>query len=98
MQCLFATSLEIKTTLFAPTEPFLTRKCRFLGSVYDSLLQGDRQLKKLARKLRDEADEEHKKEIDLEEKKYQAQKRKEAIEKAKSDQYFESDRLKAFRV
>ena len=60
--------------------------------------QGDIKLKHLCRKLRDEAEEEDRKEIDIEEKKYQAQKRQKAIEKAKSDQYFESDRLKAFRV
>lgn len=36
--------------------------------------------------------------IDIEEAKYQAQKRKEAIERAKTLQYYKTDRVKGFHV
>ena len=36
--------------------------------------------------------------MDIEEAKYQAQNRKEAIEKAKTQQYYETDRVKGFHV
>ena len=60
--------------------------------------QGQRQRKLLARKLREEKEEEEKKKIDIEEAKFQAKKRKEAIEKAKTAQYFQTDRIKSFHV
>ena len=62
------------------------------------LLQGQRQKKLQARKLREEKDEEERKKIDLEEAKFQAKRRKEAIEKAKTAQYFQTDRIKSFHV
>lgn len=43
-------------------------------------------------------EEEERKRIDLEEAKYQAEKRKEAIEKAKAQQYYQTDRVKGFHV
>lgn len=61
-------------------------------------MQGLSQAKLKAKKLRDEKAEEERRKIDLEEAKYQAQKRKEAIEKAKVDQYYQSDRVKRFHV
>lgn len=41
---------------------------------------------------------EEKKIIDIEEAKYQAQKRKEAIERAKTLQYYKTDRVKGYHV
>ena len=43
-------------------------------------------------------EEEEKKAVDIEEAKYQAEKRKEAIEKAKTQQYYQTDRVKGFHV
>ena len=48
--------------------------------------------------MREEIEEEEKKQIDLEEAEYQQQKRKEAIAKAKSQLYFQTDRVKGFHV
>ena len=62
------------------------------------LFQGQRQRKLEARKLREQKEEEEKKLIDLEEAKYQAQQRKEAIDKAKTQQYYQTDRVKGFHV
>lgn len=62
------------------------------------LNQGQRQKKLEARKLREEKEEEEKKKIDLEEAKFQARRRKNAIEKAKTAQYFQTDRVKSFHV
>ena len=36
--------------------------------------------------------------MDIEEAKYQAQKRKEAIDRAKTQQYYQTDRVKGFHV
>lgn len=60
--------------------------------------QGQRQRKLEARKIREEKEEEERKLIDIEEAKYQASKRKEAIEKAKTQQYYQTDRVKGFHV
>lgn len=60
--------------------------------------QGQRQKKLEAKKLREEVEEEERKILDLEEAKYQAEKRKEAIEKAKAQQYYQTDRVKGFHV
>ncbi|XP_041365324.1 coiled-coil domain-containing protein 173-like [Gigantopelta aegis] len=49
-----------------------------------------------ARKLRQAKEEEERTAIDLEEAKYQAQQRKEAIDKAKTQQYYQTDRVKSF--
>lgn len=62
------------------------------------MIQGTRTRKLEARKLREQKEEEEKQAIDLEEAKYQAQKRKEAIEKAKTQQYYQTDRVKNFHV
>ena len=61
-------------------------------------LQGTRTRKLEARKLREQKEEEEKQAIDLEEARFQAQKRKEAIEKAKTQQYYQTDRVKNFHV
>ncbi|KAH0621463.1 hypothetical protein JD844_022811 [Phrynosoma platyrhinos] len=54
------------------------------------------QMKLKAQKVRKERQEEERRKIDLEEAKYQAQKRKEFIEKAKMQQYYENERVKGF--
>lgn len=61
-------------------------------------LQGQRQKKLEAKKIREEIEEEERKLIDIEEANYQAQIRKEAIEKAKTQQYYQTDRVKEFHV
>ncbi|XP_054828764.1 cilia- and flagella- associated protein 210 [Eublepharis macularius] len=63
---------------------------------WSNTIAGLSQAKLKVKKERDEKSEEEKRKIDLEEAKYQAQKRKEAIEKAKIDQYYQSDRVKGF--
>lgn len=57
---------------------------------------GERKRKLQAKKLREEAEEQRRVEIDLEEAKYLSQKRKETIEKAKMKQFHNTDRLKHF--
>lgn len=61
-------------------------------------LQGQRQKKLEAKTIREAIEEEEKKLLDIEEAKYQAQIRKEAIEKAKTQQYYQNDRVKGFHV
>ncbi|KAG7464055.1 hypothetical protein MATL_G00183190 [Megalops atlanticus] len=63
---------------------------------WSNTIAGQRQKKLEAKKIREEIEEEEKKQIDLEEAEYRQQKRKEAIEKAKSQQYFQTDRVKGF--
>lgn len=60
--------------------------------------QGQRQKKLEAKKVREEIEEEERKQTDIEEAKFQEQKRKEAIEKAKTLQYYQNDRVKRFHV
>jgi hypothetical protein len=60
--------------------------------------QGQRQKKLEDRRLRLEKEEEERKKIDIEEALIQAEKRKAAIEKAKVQQYYQTDRVKAFHV
>jgi len=51
-----------------------------------------------ARRQREEQEEEERKLLDVEEAKFQAEQRREAIERAKTQQYFQTDRLKGFHV
>ena len=60
--------------------------------------QGQRHHKLVARKIREEKEEAERQEIDVEEAKYQAEQRRQAIEKAKTKQYYQTDRVKAFHV
>lgn len=57
-----------------------------------------RQKRLKAKKLREEKEEEEKQKIDLEEAQYQAEKRREAIEKARTKQYYQTDKVKTFHV
>jgi len=63
---------------------------------WTNTIVGQRQKKLEARKIREEKEEEERTLIDIEEAKYQAQKRKEAIERAKTQQYYQTDRVKGF--
>ncbi|KAM4609460.1 cilia- and flagella- associated protein 210 [Polymixia lowei] len=63
---------------------------------WSNTIAGQRQKKLKAKKIREEIEEEQRKLIDMEEAKYQQQKRKEAIEKAKAQQYYQTDRVKGF--
>lgn len=62
------------------------------------LSQGQRKKKLEAKKIREQIEEEKRKQIDIEEANYKEQKRKEAIEKAKTQLYYQTDRVKAFHV
>lgn len=63
---------------------------------WTNTIAGHRQKKLEARNLREEKEEEERKVIDIEEETFQAQKRKEAIERAKTQQYYQTDRVKGF--
>lgn len=63
---------------------------------WSNTIQGQRQKKLEARKLRLEAEEVELQKIDKEEAKFQQAKRREAIDKAKTLQYYETDRVKEF--
>ncbi|XP_005104825.1 coiled-coil domain-containing protein 173 isoform X2 [Aplysia californica] len=72
------------------------RKSKEIIKNWGNTIAGQRQRKLEARRVREEKEEEERKQIDLEEAKYQAQQRKEAIEKAKTQQYYQTDRVKNF--
>ncbi|KAK3592985.1 hypothetical protein CHS0354_023210 [Potamilus streckersoni] len=63
---------------------------------WGNTIAGTRNRKLEARKLREQKEEEERKLLDIEEAKYQAQQRKEAIDKAKTLQYYQTDRVKQF--
>ncbi|KAM4626159.1 cilia- and flagella- associated protein 210 [Discoglossus pictus] len=63
---------------------------------WTNTIVGQRQKRLKSKQLREEKEEEEKKKIDLEEAKFQAEKRREAIEKARTKQYYESDKIKKF--
>ena len=50
------------------------------------------------KKIREQEDEERRKQLDLEEEKLAAERRREQIEKAKKLKYYETDRVKTFHV
>lgn len=60
--------------------------------------QGQRQRRLEERQKRLEREEEERKKIDIEEALFQAEKRKAAIEKAKLQQYYQTDRIKGLHV
>lgn len=60
--------------------------------------QGQRQKKLEAKKIRDEIEEEKRRQIDREEAEYQAQKQKEALQKARTQLYYQSDRVRGLHV
>ncbi|KAL5007785.1 hypothetical protein ScPMuIL_016591 [Solemya velum] len=74
----------------------LKAKSREMVKNWGNTIAGQRQSKLEARKLREEKEEAERVEVDLEEAKFQAKQRKEAIEKAKTQQYYQTDRVKSF--
>ncbi len=60
--------------------------------------QGARERKLEMKRLREEQEEERKKNLDLEEEKLAAERRREHIEKAKQLKYYETDRIRTFHV
>ncbi|KAK5920782.1 hypothetical protein CgunFtcFv8_024551 [Champsocephalus gunnari] len=62
--------------------------------LWSNTIAGQRQKKLEAKKIREEAEEEKRKMIDQEEAKFQQQQREEAIEKAKTQLYYETNRVK----
>uniref|UniRef100_A0A665VHL9 Trichohyalin-plectin-homology domain-containing protein n=2 Tax=Echeneis naucrates TaxID=173247 RepID=A0A665VHL9_ECHNA len=62
--------------------------------LWSNTIAGQRQKKLEAKKIREQIEEEKRKLIDIEEAKYQEQTRKEAIEKAKTQLYYQTDRVK----
>ncbi|XP_036965049.1 coiled-coil domain-containing protein 173 isoform X1 [Acanthopagrus latus] len=62
--------------------------------LWPNTIAGQRQKKLEAKKIRDELEEQKKKVIDREEAKYQEQKRKEAIEKANTQLFYQNDRVR----
>uniref|UniRef100_A0A8C4YCH8 Trichohyalin-plectin-homology domain-containing protein n=1 Tax=Gopherus evgoodei TaxID=1825980 RepID=A0A8C4YCH8_9SAUR len=65
---------------------------------WPNTIAGQAQRKLKARKLREEKEEEERKLLDLEEAQFQAAKRKEAIEEAKTYQYYQNERVKGLHV
>ncbi|XP_028397202.1 coiled-coil domain-containing protein 173-like isoform X2 [Dendronephthya gigantea] len=63
---------------------------------WGNTIEGQRLQKLKARKIKEDKEEEEKKLIDIEEAKHQAQKRKDAIERAKTLQYHKTDRVKGY--
>ncbi|KAK3731515.1 hypothetical protein QZH41_008548, partial [Actinostola sp. cb2023] len=63
---------------------------------WENTIEGQRIKKLQARKIREEKEEEEKIKVDIKEAKLQAQKRKAAIERAKTQQYYQTDRVKTF--
>lgn len=63
---------------------------------WSNTVYGQRQKKLEDRRIRLEKEEEERKKIDVEEALFQAEKRKAAIEKAKLQQYYQTDRVKGF--
>ncbi|KAL8587022.1 hypothetical protein ACOMHN_023412 [Nucella lapillus] len=72
------------------------QKAKELVKTWGNTLAGQRQRKLEARKQREEKEEAERLQIDIEEAKYQAAQRKIAIDKAKTQQYYQTDRVKNF--
>lgn len=74
----------------------LHAKSKKLVKNWENTIEGQRLKKLQARKIREEQEELERQEIDIAEAKLQAGKRKEAIQKAKQLQYYDTDRVKGF--
>lgn len=73
-----------------------TSACQYVYVSY--LWKGQREKKLEAKKIREELEEEKRKQIDVEEAQFKEQQRKEAIEKAKTQLYYQTDRVRGFHV
>lgn len=74
----------------------LKQQSKDLVKNWSNTIAGQRLKKLEARKIREAKEEEEKIQIDIEEAKFQAARRKEAIEQAKTLQYYQTDRVKGF--
>nr|KAG5693818.1 hypothetical protein BaRGS_004426 [Batillaria attramentaria] len=72
------------------------KKSKELVKTWGNTLSGSRARKLEARRQREEKEEAERKQIDIEEAKFQAAQRRAAIDKAKTQQYYQTDRVKAF--
>jgi len=63
---------------------------------WPNTILGDRQIRLNARRMREEEEEKQKKLVDIEEGKYQQEVRRKAIQEARTKQYHQTDRIKAF--
>ncbi|CAF1212960.1 unnamed protein product [Adineta steineri] len=74
----------------------LLQRSMQLTKNWPNTIAGDRERKLQMKKLRDKEAEERKKVLDLEEEKLAAERRREYIDKAKQERYYETDRVKTF--
>ncbi|XP_072029416.1 cilia- and flagella- associated protein 210-like [Amphiura filiformis] len=74
----------------------LKQQSKDLVKNWSNTIAGQRLKKLEARKIREAKEEEERVQIDIEEAKFQAARRKEAIEQAKTLQYYQTDRVKGF--
>ncbi|XP_035507205.2 protein CFAP210 [Scophthalmus maximus] len=72
----------------------LSLKSKEVVKLWSNTITGQRQKKLEAKKIREELEEEKRKQIDVEEAQFKEQQRKEAIEKAKTQLYYQTDRVK----
>ncbi|XP_072435374.1 cilia- and flagella- associated protein 210 isoform X1 [Chiloscyllium punctatum] len=73
-------------------------KSKEVTKYWTNTIAGQRQKRLDARKLRQEKEEEERKQIDIEEAKYMAQKRKESLERAKTLLFYQTDRVKGLNA
>uniref|UniRef100_A0A8D3AS13 Cilia and flagella associated protein 210 n=1 Tax=Scophthalmus maximus TaxID=52904 RepID=A0A8D3AS13_SCOMX len=74
----------------------LSLKSKEVVKLWSNTITGQREKKLEAKKIREELEEEKRKQIDVEEAQFKEQQRKEAIEKAKTQLYYQTDRVRGF--
>ena len=84
---------KIAKANLAHKEKVLAESSKLVGT-WTNTIAGARARKLQAKKLRDERDEEERRLLDIEEEKYQAERRKEILDEAKKLQYWKTDRVK----
>nr|XP_057937901.1 cilia- and flagella- associated protein 210 isoform X1 [Doryrhamphus excisus] len=72
----------------------LQQKSKEMAKLWPNTLASQRQKKLEAKKIREQMEEDKRKEMDMEEAKYREEQRKEAIEKAKRQLYYQTQRVK----
>ncbi|XP_076025999.1 cilia- and flagella- associated protein 210-like [Genypterus blacodes] len=72
----------------------LHQQSKDMVKLWSNTLAGQRQKRLEAKKIREEIEEEERKQTDIEEAKYREQKRKEAIGRAKAQLYYQTDRVR----
>ncbi|XP_064401138.1 cilia- and flagella- associated protein 210-like [Halichondria panicea] len=74
----------------------LHQRSKSIVKHWENTIEGQRLKKLQAGKIREEAEEAERVKLDIEEAKFQADKRRESIEKAKTNLYYQTDRVKHF--